>query len=97
MNRSLRIRLALMLSVFVVVLIVFPLMANNFFGAQYYLKNKMTVLENTYLTIEAEYGEMEDFNELIDNIKQWEIDRGLRFTIANANFRTVYTLSLIHI
>ena len=80
-----------MLSVFVVVLIVFPLMANNFFGAQYYLKNKMTVLENTYLTIEAEYGEMEDFNELIDNIKQWEIDRGLRFTIANANFRTVYT------
>ncbi len=89
MRTSLRNRLALLLAIFVFLLIVLPFVANTFFLEKYYLRYKMNTLENTYTSLENAYqGNISSVKRLLE---QWELNEGLRFTIANSNFQIVYS------
>jgi len=89
MRTSLRNRLALFMAIFIFLLVVLPFIANTFFLEKYYLRYKMSTLENTYLALEDAYhGNINSIKRLLE---EWELDDGLSFTIANSNFETLYS------
>ncbi len=81
--------MALLLGVFILLLIVFPLIANTFFLEKFYLQYRMDILEDTYNAVRDAYAKSDP--DLFVDLEQWEIDDSLSFTLADGKFQTIYS------
>ena len=64
-------------------------MANYLFAETYYIRQKSEIMNESYSTIRAATRESED--NIIDIMSTYEYNNNLQFTLANSNFKIIYS------